>query len=1412
MKRCKDDEEEDEWEPLRRRPALGRPGTSSSENEEGNESNGGVVPVACASQTHTKSDLPSSVAAIALTSITASGSSIPKTKSKVGVPDVNDILVQSVTSSSSQRKLAVTSSPSTTASALSASSGLESASFEVSLSSSASLSTQTSTATIKSLPPYAVASWIPEEEEDAGKSLSEHSPHSVASSSSSNVASDTSCKASDTQCTLTCKETPTTKTVEGVTAIQGSSKSVLAVDIVSVQNVSKKSPKPLVNGSITDSTIATTTDSVIFASGSLPARANGSLVVTSSLLGNSIIKDSVTASVSVKADSQVIVSVSSSKATRSVVASINKNTPTTLSLVDTATIPTTAMITIATSPPAEVMQAITSLPKAFPVPAAAMESLATSTVSVFMTTTAVTLPVVTATTTSATKLVMATAPTAATISANSSISTVDNELPSTEGETSATSVPITSTSANVLGSTLTDTGTSEQVCIQPLPRSSETSGSQESPASSSSDSSASDMVPRASTSLLAYSSSESGSSSKNDSLPASVSSALNPLQLLILSSDSSSESSNDSVGVVPSTYSVGGENQAQNSVEPLCLALHSINSLPAPTTTTSETFETAFNALSSENLGTESLGQDGTNAQENVSAVQLPSSVSSLLAASSSQSSSSSSSSSPSPENVSLTNTSNSKNSPHVTGSSTSATNQTSRKSTKSRNGWGKKVPENLMPEGLDDGVLTPASLDVTSDSNHRLMSRDAERKYKEKHIYLSGRVPQAGQQLPKGQLRRAGPYLLGPRQGSSPVRSIVQCLARRVKTDDFYTLKILTVREPSEATQDDRQGKMLLHTEHSLLSLLSGQKGVIQHHGLFQDYACGAREQNGGTVVASGGLVRRVCLVLDCVIPHDYCPQTADLINLQHYVINKEKLQEMDALTIFYNIVSVVHSLHEQNVVHRDLKLGNLVLHRATREITITNFCLGQHLPSEQDRLRDQRGSPAYISPDVLSGKPYLGKPSDMWALGVVLFTMLYGHFPFYDSSPKELFRKIKAAHYILPKSDKLVKDDTKDIIRGLLVLDPLQRLNCTQVLTNLTAILSGPILHNPQTVPEVEDLEDEELESSDRQLVSGSLSSNGSSLEPCYGSSRSRRPGEREADIQSKNNIDHLLLQVARQKAESCHLQSLKPPSSVTSSSSSSNSKTNGVISCIVGEARPLTQAEMSSLRHLLPHTPRLSEPVSRSSGPAPNVAVVVSRSNNDRFSPLFSPRSPSGRGFPMSPLGPPSSSHPQPPPNLTIPPSPLPPHLLSSHLSAPLSPHLPPSSSRLPSSFPRLPPSSSHSLTGSSMIPPYGSFSNTVPSQQRGPPPPAPPTGSRTRWAPGVHSRIVHNISSLHHLAASSNGQDDSDDGAVQDPGENDSSEGIINPLAGPSQLSQAPFHLVVRTRGRSRSEMRRRLMRR
>ncbi|MBN3315018.1 STK40 kinase, partial [Atractosteus spatula] len=365
---------------------------------------------------------------------------------------------------------------------------------------------------------------------------------------------------------------------------------------------------------------------------------------------------------------------------------------------------------------------------------------------------------------------------------------------------------------------------------------------------------------------------------------------------------------------------------------------------------------------------------------------------------------------------------------------------------------------------------------------------------------------------------KRAGPFILGPRLGNSPVPSIVQCLARKDGTDDFYQLKILTLEERIDKggeTQEERQGKMLLHTEYSLLSLLHNQDGVVHHHGLFQDRAYETVEDHEANKIRK--MKKRICLVLDCLCAHDFSDKTADLINLQHYVIKEKRLSERETIVIFYDVVRVVEALHKKNIVHRDLKLGNMVLNksvfpchflhtktcnqiqhynskkhsraykgypnrephlemsRLTHRITITNFCLGKHLVSEDDLLKDQRGSPAYISPDVLSGRPYRGKPSDMWALGVVLFTMLYGQFPFYDSIPQELFRKIKAAEYTIPE-DGRVSDNTVCLIRKLLVLDPQQRLTAAEVLESLSSIiaswqsmssLSGPL----QVVPDIDD-----------------------------------------------------------------------------------------------------------------------------------------------------------------------------------------------------------------------------------------------------------------------------------------------------------------------------------------------------
>ena len=114
---------------------------------------------------------------------------------------------------------------------------------------------------------------------------------------------------------------------------------------------------------------------------------------------------------------------------------------------------------------------------------------------------------------------------------------------------------------------------------------------------------------------------------------------------------------------------------------------------------------------------------------------------------------------------------------------------------------------------------------------------------------------------------RRAGKYLLGKKLEGSPVKSIVQCLARLENSDKYYQVKLLTLfsgngRHIRDETQDEKQGKMLLHTEHSLLSLLSGMEGVVQKHDFFTEM-CLMEELSGKILVLKNDFEQNVCITL---------------------------------------------------------------------------------------------------------------------------------------------------------------------------------------------------------------------------------------------------------------------------------------------------------------------------------------------------------------------------------------------------------------------------------------------------------------------------------------------------------------------------------------------------------------------
>ena len=97
-------------------------------------------------------------------------------------------------------------------------------------------------------------------------------------------------------------------------------------------------------------------------------------------------------------------------------------------------------------------------------------------------------------------------------------------------------------------------------------------------------------------------------------------------------------------------------------------------------------------------------------------------------------------------------------------------------------------------------------------------------------------------------------------------------------------------------------------------------------------------------------------------------------------------------------------------------------------------------------DRMIDKHGCPAYVSPEILDpNKSYSGKAADVWSLGVMLYTILVGRYPFHDRDPTALFMKIRRGEFTIPD---FVTSRPKCLLRNLLRRDPSERLSASEIL----------------------------------------------------------------------------------------------------------------------------------------------------------------------------------------------------------------------------------------------------------------------------------------------------------------------------------------------------------------------------
>ena len=107
---------------------------------------------------------------------------------------------------------------------------------------------------------------------------------------------------------------------------------------------------------------------------------------------------------------------------------------------------------------------------------------------------------------------------------------------------------------------------------------------------------------------------------------------------------------------------------------------------------------------------------------------------------------------------------------------------------------------------------------------------------------------------------------------------------------------------------------------------------------------------------------------------------------DLLSFVRKRTKLNEVTSKFIFRQIIEALQYIHSQNIVHRDIKLDNILID-LSNNIKICDFGVSKHI-KKNEILYDQCGTPAYIAPEILRNNGYEGFTVDYWSAGGILLS----------------------------------------------------------------------------------------------------------------------------------------------------------------------------------------------------------------------------------------------------------------------------------------------------------------------------------------------------------------------------------------------------------------------------------------
>lgn len=164
---------------------------------------------------------------------------------------------------------------------------------------------------------------------------------------------------------------------------------------------------------------------------------------------------------------------------------------------------------------------------------------------------------------------------------------------------------------------------------------------------------------------------------------------------------------------------------------------------------------------------------------------------------------------------------------------------------------------------------------------------------------------------------------------------------------------------------------------------------------------------------------------------------------NLYERLCRRKQFADREAARYARMIAEALAHCHEHNVMHRDIKLENILLDH----LNSAKLCdFGWAVHSTSGRRRTLCGTPDYLAPEMVEQTHEYTNAVDVWSLGVVIFEMLAGRAPFYaDDGIKKTIENISSVRYSFPDC---ISERARDLIEKILVKDTAQRLSITQIL----------------------------------------------------------------------------------------------------------------------------------------------------------------------------------------------------------------------------------------------------------------------------------------------------------------------------------------------------------------------------